>query len=269
MSKSWIFYVLFILVSSSREIHGLRIISGADVERGKYPYVVSLQVKYEGRHLCGGTLLTPKSIISAAYCVQDQIPTYLIVLAGVINTAEWRDGYQTSGIHSVHTPGEYPNPTNANDLAILLMWEAFKESPFVGSLPFEQINVSVASRVVIVHWRFVTAKEWILHYTNAEIDELDICGTNVDSESFMCAISDVIVAGKELPGCPLFYREKIVGVASMKSSSGDTGIFYSKLSFYNSWIRSILGMRTFNGGGSQIRQNLLKLYICIKVLVYL
>ncbi len=44
-----------------------RIIGGSDAQEGRYPYFVSLLNQY-GMHSCGGTLVAPDVVISAAHC---------------------------------------------------------------------------------------------------------------------------------------------------------------------------------------------------------
>lgn len=43
-----------------------RIINGSDAKKGRYSYIVSLTLK--GNHVCGGTLIAPDMILSAAHC---------------------------------------------------------------------------------------------------------------------------------------------------------------------------------------------------------
>ena len=44
-----------------------RIIGGTDAPRGRYPYFVSLLTAFRGR-TCGGTLVAPDVVLTAAHC---------------------------------------------------------------------------------------------------------------------------------------------------------------------------------------------------------
>ncbi len=46
-----------------------RIINGHTSARGRYPYIVSLT--YMGKHVCGGTLIAPDIVLSAAHCAKN------------------------------------------------------------------------------------------------------------------------------------------------------------------------------------------------------
>lgn len=51
-----------------------RIVNGNTAERGRFPFVVSLKTFFTQRHFCGGALVAPNVVITAAHCVDPNNP---------------------------------------------------------------------------------------------------------------------------------------------------------------------------------------------------
>ena len=54
------------IISNADEIANSRVVGGKEVEKGRYPFSVSLT--RSGRHKCGGSLISPEYILTAAHC---------------------------------------------------------------------------------------------------------------------------------------------------------------------------------------------------------
>lgn len=96
-----------------------RIVGGNNVPEGEFvPYQVSIQYMRNGtyRHFCGGSIITPNRILTAAHCVVAQVPELFTVLAGV-RDLKAADGVR-SQVVNIATHMDY-EPLKRNDIAIL------------------------------------------------------------------------------------------------------------------------------------------------------
>jgi secreted trypsin-like serine protease len=57
------------------------IVGGTDASSADYPYVVALTYP-DGNQFCGGTLVAPNKVVTAAHCTFDERPSELRVVAG-------------------------------------------------------------------------------------------------------------------------------------------------------------------------------------------
>ncbi|KAL3886431.1 hypothetical protein ACJMK2_026423 [Sinanodonta woodiana] len=99
------------LVSSSHKIVG-----GSVSTPGAYPWQVSL--RYKGGHVCGGSLITDKWVLTAAHCFEDTPLTHWTVALGIHDNNQ----VHTSNLHTtqqIFVHEHYNGDTNLNDIALI------------------------------------------------------------------------------------------------------------------------------------------------------
>ncbi|TRY56323.1 hypothetical protein DNTS_031855 [Danionella cerebrum] len=96
---------------------GNRIVGGTTVNsKGVWPWQVSLQ--YSGRHLCGGSIITPQWILTAAHCVNEYSnPRSWRVFAGYLTRSEMLSAVGSSVERIVMH--NFDPKTNDNDVALM------------------------------------------------------------------------------------------------------------------------------------------------------
>ncbi|GAA5120600.1 serine protease [Haloechinothrix salitolerans] len=94
------------------------IVGGSEVESGNREYVVYLADE-DGMPYCGGTLVAPDKVVTAAHCVSAADPEDLTVVAGR-NDIRSDDGSEAS-VERTWVPKDYASVTEGSDIAVLLL----------------------------------------------------------------------------------------------------------------------------------------------------
>ena len=100
--------------SKSLENHKPRIIEGSDAEEGRYPYMVFVEAcGWQGCASCGGTLIAPNVVLTAAHCRADEM---VVFIGG--NDLENDEFDEIEVLESFPHP-EYDSGTFSNDIMLL------------------------------------------------------------------------------------------------------------------------------------------------------
>nr|XP_048282534.1 ovochymase-2 [Myodes glareolus] len=103
-----------------------RIVGGSQVEKGSFPWQVSLKQKQ--KHVCGGTIISSRWVITAAHCMANRnIALTLNVTAGEHDLSKVEPGEQTLAIETIiiHPQFSIRKPMNY-DIALLKMAGTFQ-----------------------------------------------------------------------------------------------------------------------------------------------
>lgn len=104
------------------------IVGGSEVEPGKREYVVYL-ADDQGAPYCGGALVGPDKVVTAAHCVDSADADDLTVVAGR-NDVRSDEGSEAD-VERIWIPEDYSSVTEGDDIAVLLL---------DGTLPYRTIS---------------------------------------------------------------------------------------------------------------------------------
>ncbi|XP_055383280.1 trypsin-1-like [Condylostylus longicornis] len=252
------------LSKNSIQIDKLRIIGGTPVNIKDYKYLVSIQ--YRRSHICGGSIINEKTILSAAHCFSDSInnPDLIEIQAGS-TYINWGWGYFFSNNNNnnvrinaeniiIHPEYNIPDLYD-NDIALIVLKSNLIYSNKIGSINLPDVNdiFSPGTKVEVSGWgttnQYFNMLSNVLKSVEIVIIDLETCNklnyNEVNENNMLCAGD--LNGGKDScsgdSGGPLVTKRDnktiIVGIVSWGYGCGYSshpGV-YTNVSKFLNWIK--------------------------------
>ncbi|KAL0267589.1 UNVERIFIED_CONTAM: hypothetical protein PYX00_009821 [Menopon gallinae] len=124
-----------------------KIVGGSDTNISEVPYQVSLQ--YRNRHICGGSILDSRHVLTAAHCVHGMNSQVMSVRAG--------SSLHSSGgeVHRVRRATVHPNyreATSDNDIAMLELATPITPSSGARAVQLARSEPRPGERALVSGW---------------------------------------------------------------------------------------------------------------------
>ncbi len=184
------------ILAHGQEI-GVRVVNGKPSAEGAWPWMVALLNSEDpedtSAHFCGGSLIGPRHILTAAHCVSGSSPELIQVLIGARELRfEKGDRHDIIGIR-VHK--QYNAATTTNDLAILELANPVSNQPINLALKADAALYQSGQDATIIGWGMTSADRpilpTILQEAKIPIQSDAVClndmGRLFNSKSMLCA----------------------------------------------------------------------------------
>ena len=100
---------------------GARIVGGSAARAGDWPWQVALvRSGRNGGQFCGGSVIGPRWVLTAAHCVKRRVPEGIQVLVG---TRDLERGGRRIDVREILVHGDYERARKGNDIAVLRLAE--------------------------------------------------------------------------------------------------------------------------------------------------
>ncbi|XP_073833445.1 serine protease SP24D-like isoform X2 [Musca autumnalis] len=219
-----------------------RILGGANAREGQFPHQVSL--KWDGRHVCGGSIISPSYIVTAAHCLSQgyvNVPVkYISIRAGStianeggqVRQAEW------SYVHPDYN-------LFGNDIGLVKLSEPLEFNENVKAIPLAKQDPPTGVPVIISGWgrtRNDGAVVKMLQYTTLTALSSSDCRqrmAGVPDSAFCLDHSIGHGACRGDSGGPAVYNGELVGVANsvVRSCGSANPDSYASVAYYADWLR--------------------------------
>lgn len=226
------------------------IIGGAYAGQNQFPYMVRLML--DGRHVCGGTIINPNWVVTAAQCVAWQDFRKIVVVAGdnILNTPEYTEQSKTILGFTTHPDFVYARGLPLNDVAVIRL-----SSPLLFNFAVQPLalpsNPAPLGYLTVSGWGHTSPNSGPsnrLKYANLPNNPVSACdgymSRTVYAGSELCVghANGVASACQNDSGDPLAGNGILRGIASWGyGGTCNTFTVFTDVYSYVSWIRSFTG----------------------------
>ena len=242
-----------------------RVVNGTPVSNAEvYPWMVYVQ---SGNYLCGGTLISEDTVLTAAHCVDGVSASSIFVTVGEYDLTIDTDGEERD-ITQVYVHNDYDDSTFQNDIALLRLKQNV-ETDNLARLTLTQTETVIEneSNTKVIGWGTTEA------YAPTDYDSVEheisntlleatvplrtdaVCTTSYEDHATKYDSSTMLCAGFDEGGTdachgdsggPLLYNDngdwKQVGIVSWGygcANANSPGV-YTRLAVYDDWINNFI-----------------------------
>lgn len=225
-----------------------RIIGGQNAEKGLAPYQISLQT-LPGAHLCGGAIIAPQWILTAAHCVKGWPADLLRIAAGSNQYQKPLDVYYIDDIY-IHC--NYDQPKYHNDIALLHLNTSINYKKTIQPIDVTQKIVNTSEPLLFTGWGLISLwdpfpenlqKLLMYHVSQEECSHI----LESEFEDIQLDITHICAFTKRYQGAchgdnggPLVFNNTLIGIHSWSYPCADGyPDLFTNIWYYRDWLRQV------------------------------
>nr|AHY81267.1 trypsin precursor [Lygus lineolaris] len=239
---------------------GSRIVGGSYYKTNEYPFIAGIaRVSFFGSYspFCGGSIITPNHVITAAHCTNDIIKqrTKIAVLLGTHDRSRPISTAVTIKVASIQQHAEYDPTITHNDISILTLASSINFNKIIGPVCLPAPGLDVSGQTVrVLGWgaeKFqgsMTMRPKKLDTTAVSPAECSAAwGSSLVSArnpTQICTLSEKETACQGDSGGPVVWRDPetnrytLVGLVSFGAACTDERpTVYTRVAAYIPWIQ--------------------------------
>jgi len=238
------------------ESDGLGIIGGTEAEKGAWPWQVLIQ--YEDSTTCGGTLIHPEWVVTAARCVyrKEAAPGYFTITTGEHDRSKDEGSEMQIKGDSIYIHPDWDHTTRDNDVALVQLRRPALLGKYIQPACYPSGDLPVGTECYITGWGVTAANAIpdVLQQGKLPIVSSKVCAEkNPDFpilDSMICGGSG---GADEVSGCqgdeggPLVCKVKdkwelhgTVSYVPNSCSSQEAYTVFSRTDRFKEWMKHVI-----------------------------